>query len=60
VSAARLVSRSEKLLPVVREWQTALAASNIERLTAAQRERLATALAGLEGQIAAAKSLLGK
>ncbi len=60
VSAARLVSRSEKLLPVVREWQTALAASSIERLTAAQRERLAAALTGLEGQIAAAKSLLGK
>lgn len=59
LSAARLVSRSEKLLPVVRDWQLSLAASNISRLTPDQRQRLVDSLQGLERQIAAAKGLLG-
>jgi hypothetical protein len=59
LSAARLVSRSERLLPVVRDWQLSLAASNIGRLTPEQRQRLVDSLQGLERQIAAAKGLLG-
>lgn len=59
VSAARLVSRSERLVPMLREWQVALAASEVQRLTPAQRQRLAAALDGLQAEVAAARGVLG-
>lgn len=59
-SAARLVTRSERLLPEVQAWQAALAQSNIRRLSGDQRARLAQTLQGLEAQIAAARALLAK
>ena len=59
VSAARLVTRTEKFLPVVQQWQEELEQANLQRLTEPQRQRLAAALADLEARIAVVKGLVG-
>jgi hypothetical protein len=59
VSAARLVTRTEKFLPVVQQWQAELEQANLQRLTPAQRQRLAAALVDLEARVAVVKGLVG-